>query len=312
MKRRLYGQRGQALVITALLITALLGMATLVLDVGSWMRDQRDLQRVADAAALAGAQALPGSTSEASSLATAYASKNGGFTLDSLTFSGKLVANDTISVHLSKDAPGFFAKIFGIDSVHVGAKASARTEGVNAVRWVAPIAVNEKHPMLDPTCSPYPCRDLTRIDLIDLHKPGSGDASAAFALLNLNKGDSSGSIGDSTLADWMNRGFDRYMDRGTYYSVPSAKFNGSDFCSSLEAHIGDVVLFPVYREPIVESGSNAEFNIVGWAAFLITAVDCRGSKGWVEGRFQEFIAEGIQAESLSDPQFGVRSIELIE
>ena len=41
-------QSGQAIVITVLMLTALLGLAALVLDVGSWFRAHRSLQATAD------------------------------------------------------------------------------------------------------------------------------------------------------------------------------------------------------------------------------------------------------------------------
>ena len=308
---RFRSQRGQAMVLTCLFITALLGIAAFVLDVGSWYRTHRDLQAAADAAALAGAQALPQDPSRAAALAAQYAQKNGNRTLDRVSILGRISPNDTISVHISTDAPGFFAKVFGIDSVHVGAGAAARSQNVTAARYVAPIVVNEKHEKLaGPGCTPIPCGGTTRINLLDLHKPGSGDAAGAFALLDLLGGN--GSVGDRELGDWMRKGFDKYMGRGIYNSVPSAKFNGSQFCQALMDHIGDVVLFPVYREPILGSGSNARFDIIGWVGFKISAVDCRGAKGWVEGEFVGTIIEGTQVNAAGDPDFGVRAIELIE
>jgi Flp pilus assembly protein TadG len=63
---RFRSERGQAMVLTTLFIVALLGMAALVLDLGTWFRSQRDLQAVADAAALAGAQEQPDSTAPVS------------------------------------------------------------------------------------------------------------------------------------------------------------------------------------------------------------------------------------------------------
>ena len=45
-------ERGQAFVITALSLVVLVGMSALVLDVGSWFREKRQLQLAADAAAL--------------------------------------------------------------------------------------------------------------------------------------------------------------------------------------------------------------------------------------------------------------------
>lgn len=311
--RNLRDQRGQAFVLTCIFIVSLLGMAALVLDIGSWYRAQRDVQAAADAAALAGAQALPADTARAISLANEYTRKNDDYTVDEIRFVGKFASTDTISVRLSTDAPGFFAKVFGIDSVNVHARASARAHGVSAARWVAPIVVNEQHPKLSgPACQPNPCSGTTRIHLANLHKPGSGDAAGAFALLDLLGGN--GSVGESELADWMKRGFDKYMGRGIYHSVPSAKFNGSSFCQAVEDHIGDVVLFPVYADPpgILSSGSNARYQIIGWVGFRISAVDCRGSKGWVEGEFEGPIIDGVQAESASEPAFGVRAIELVE
>jgi hypothetical protein len=309
--KNLRDQRGQAFVLTCIFIVALLGMAALVVDIGSWYRAQRDVQAAADAAALAGAQALPADTARAISLANEYTRKNDDYTVDEIRFVGRFASTDTISVRLSTDAPGFFAKVFGIESVNVKARASARAHGVSAARWVAPIVVNEKHEKISgPTCQPNPCSGQTRIDLLNLHRPGSGDASGAFALLDLLGGN--GSVGDSELADWMDRGFDQYMKKGIYHSVPSAKFNGSNFCDALTGHIGDVVLFPVYREPILGSGSNARFDIIGWVGFRISAVDCRGSHGWVEGEFEGPIIDGVQAESADEPSFGVRAIELVD
>ena len=65
-------ERGQALVLTVVVLTVLLGMSAFVLDVGSWFRAQRATQSTADAAALAAAQELPESTGRASAVAAVY------------------------------------------------------------------------------------------------------------------------------------------------------------------------------------------------------------------------------------------------
>ena len=56
---RIRCESGQAMVFVAFGLIALVGMAALVIDGGSWYRAQRQLQTAADAAALAGAQELP-------------------------------------------------------------------------------------------------------------------------------------------------------------------------------------------------------------------------------------------------------------
>ena len=58
------------------ILIVLVGMAALVIDVGSWYHAQRKLQTAADAAALAGAQHLPTQQSTAPTVALDYAQRN--------------------------------------------------------------------------------------------------------------------------------------------------------------------------------------------------------------------------------------------
>jgi hypothetical protein len=126
MTARKDDERGQAFVLTALTLVVLCGMSALVLDVGSWYRQKRQLQGTADAAALAGAQVLPTDWNAAKSLALEYADKNGGGVLPAnVTSSTTFINGDTISVTAKKDAAGNFSRVFGITSVGVKADASA-------------------------------------------------------------------------------------------------------------------------------------------------------------------------------------------
>ena len=134
---RLRSEAGQAVVLSVVFMAALLGAVALVLDVGSWFREQRATQSAADAAALAGAQALPDSTGSASVLANQYLASNGGG-VGTITFSTKNVVNDTVKVNVTRQADGFFAQLFGIDSVDVHAKAAARSGNPNNARYAAP------------------------------------------------------------------------------------------------------------------------------------------------------------------------------
>ncbi len=146
-------EHGQAAALTVLFLTVLLASAAAVIDVGSWFREDRDTQRVADAAALAGAQALPESQGTARALAIEYGGKNGGgVAAANVSFSTTALAGDTIKVSVEKPAESFFAKIVGIDSVDVGSTAKARAGVPSEARWAAPIAVDEKHPFLN--CHP--------------------------------------------------------------------------------------------------------------------------------------------------------------
>jgi hypothetical protein len=286
----------------------------MVLDVGSWFREQRDTQSDADAAALAAAQALPDAPGTSTALAHEYLDKNLHGASRQITFSSENVANDTVTVEVDRDAPGFFAKLFGIDSVNVGAKATARAGGIDAAKWVAPIVVNIKHPKLNCGNSggkPVPCfGDETEIELAHLHSPGSGDAAGAFGLINLDLSET-GTVGSSTLGDWITAGFDQYMPLGIYNSVPSSMFNSTHVKDALAGRMQDTLLFPIYKS-IKESGSNAEYDIAGWVGFKVSSFKATGSEGTVNGSFTKVIWEGIQSDTGNNMNYGTYTIQLVE
>ena len=303
-------ETGQATVMTVVFLTVLLGVTGAVLDVGVWFNEDRKLQAATDAATLAGAQELPDSTALASSKALEYGDKNGGSVgADDVTFETTVVPNDTIVVETEKDAPGVFTKLFGVDSVEVHARAKARTGVLAGARYVAPIVVNWQHPMLQ--CTPPPCSDATRIDLMNLHDPGGGDAAGAFGLINLNRDDSSGNVGASTLADWMLSGFSGEMGLGTYYQAPSTNFNNGQFQDALRARLHTEILFPIYRT-ISGPGANARYDIIGWVGFVPTSFNAGGSTGTVRGRFVRVLWEGIASTSASQQSFGAYTVSLVE
>jgi hypothetical protein len=287
-------------------MTVLLGMAALVLDVGSWYRADRDTQSTADSAALAGAQALPDSTANASSLASDYSSKNGGG-LESVNFSSSYGPNDTIKVTIKKPAQGIFTRLFGVSSINVGSKATARTALISSAKYVAPIVVKNMHPKLLGTAG-CPCFDPSNVTTIPLGRNG---APGAFDLLNLDG--SRGGTSPGILADWMLKGYDGYLDIGQYYSDPGAKWDSSQMHDALDQRIGTTLLFPVYDD-LIGNGSNAQYHVIGWVGFHLLSYEARGSSGSITGYFTEVIWSGLQATSGSGqpPNFGARSVQLID
>ena len=298
---RLRNDSGQAVVLSVVFLAALLGAAAMVVDVGSWYREQRDTQSDADAAALASAQALPGDVSQASVLAAEYLDKNLAGSGREVSFSSVKSPNDSVTVKVTRAAPAVFSKLFGINSVDVHATATARVGGIDAARNAAPIAVDIKHPKLQ--CKPLPCfGEQTELDLA---KSGPG----AFRLLNLDG--SKGGTGGQIDADWILHGFDGYMPLDWYGSDPGAAFNDQKFDEALNFRIGDELLFPVY-DKVKGGGSNFEYHVVGWVGFVVTAFDPKGSRSTVEGYFVRVLWEGIQSETGGSEDFGVRSVQLVE
>jgi Flp pilus assembly protein TadG len=301
-------QRGQAFVITVLMIASLLGLSALVLDVGSWFRAHRQLQATADAAALAGAQSLPDDPGTASSLANDYAAKNtSGLQGVTVNLSQTYVSNDTIKVHVAKPAEGFFSKVFGINSVAEGASATARVAGMKSALYVAPIVVNQQHPMLN-NCN-GPCFGPGYQTTIPVGQTG---APGAFGLVNLDP-QSGGTSGASTLAGWIENGFDKYLDIGSYASDPGVKFNSNGIQDAMNTRIGTEMLFPVY-DTLTGTGANAQYHIIGWVGFMVTGVDKQGNNGNVSGYFTRVIWTGIQASSAGGggPNYGARAVQLVD
>jgi Flp pilus assembly protein TadG len=299
-------EHGQAYVVTLLFLTALLGMAAMAVDVGSWYKAQRSLQAAVDAAALAGVQALPDDDVEAKSLAADYLTKNGGgsATVEVMT---KTTQNDTIRVTGEREAPGFFAKVIGIDAVDVHAKATARASGIAQAKYVAPVVVHWQHPMLK--CECWGPTNSTTIQLDKLHKPGSGNAAGSFALIDLRLG-GGGNVGASELAEWMLDGLNAFMPLGDYDVAPSVNFNNSQFIDALAARIDTEVLFPVYKK-ITGSGSGAKYEIIGWVGFVPTSFDANGNPGTITGYFTQVTWQGIQATN-GAPTFGAKIVALVE
>ncbi len=152
-------RRGVAAAVAVVCLVVLIGFASLTVDVGAMYNARNDLQRAADAAALAAAARLGDTTAEGDPLANARADADSytqmnevlGRTVsldtnydvtflranynqaaNTYTFTPTLAMPDAVrvSVRLTEDSPNgplglFFARIFGKDSTDVSASATA-------------------------------------------------------------------------------------------------------------------------------------------------------------------------------------------
>ena len=296
---------GQAVLITILFLTVLLGASALTLDIGVFYREQRQAQATADAAALAGAQALPNDTVQAKALAKQYADSNGGgVAAADITLRDDYGPHDTVVVKAKRTSDSFFSKIWDIASVDVHATAAARADVPQQVRGAAPIVVNKLHPLLSgPGC---PCFHVETT--LPLAKDG---APGAFGLTDL---DPDGSNGNPNIALWIKDGYDGYLDLGLYDSDPGASFNGNDIRDALTARLGTELLFPVY-DTLTGGGSVAQYDVIGWVAFHLDAFDLHdhGNNQTLTGYFTRVICDGLQSKADQHfPDFGVYSVSLVK
>lgn len=302
---RCKSESGQAVVMLTLSIMVIFLMASFVMDAGSWYRTDRQLQATADAAALAGAQELPDSTSASHSTAMDYASRNGGNVAGAdVTFEE---GGRVIKVVAQKDEEGIFSRVIGLDSTHISATAKARVGNPAQALHVAPMTVYCGH-LLIQNCDGTSTPTFGVPTVMEFDKNG---APGAFGMLNLSDGN--GTPGTSEQAEWILRGKDKYLGLGLYNSNPGAKFSSSQIQSALSAREGTVLLFPVFKT-LEGEGENAEYDIIGWIGFHLVKYVVHGHNAILTGYFTHFIAQGVQAGpgSGSPSTFGVKVVQLIE
>lgn len=152
-RRALQDERGSTLVLTALSTAALLSMAALGIDVGMLFNVRTELQRAADAAALAGASAFidfdisqaPGPARDrALEQATAHIVRQGHLRAEEVQVE---VIRDSakVRVRVARAGTTYFARLLGIDTVPVATVAAAEaTIGGSEAVCVKPLAVPDR------------------------------------------------------------------------------------------------------------------------------------------------------------------------
>lgn len=135
-------EKGQTLILVAVVFVALLGMGAMAVDVGQVLWSRGAEQNIADAAALAGVHDLPLYPDKAVTLATQYAQSNypstEPITVTAVVSSEKVgssgpFANNAITVEVHRTVqPGLRAAVGG-GPIDVPAVAQARVMGVDSV-----------------------------------------------------------------------------------------------------------------------------------------------------------------------------------
>ena len=153
------GQQGQALVFCVLMLAALLGIASLVVDGGNALLQRRNQQGVADASAMAAVKELPASTSAADSIARDYATtRNSGdsSTVDQVVVTGATtgscdggfgattLAPASVCVVVHTTITGAFSRLLGLDVWTANARAIAQASQVTALSAWLPFGVRSK------------------------------------------------------------------------------------------------------------------------------------------------------------------------
>jgi Flp pilus assembly protein TadG len=153
--RKRGGSKGQAMFIVILALPVLVGVLTLVMDVGNLYYNQVSMQVAVDSGVLSGALYLPSYPAQAVSVAEDYAERNGikASEIVSCTVSAD---NKTVLINTSRSLPCFFCAVLGEGTAHaqtapgpetssgtgVRASASALIVPIKAATGMVPIGVD--------------------------------------------------------------------------------------------------------------------------------------------------------------------------
>jgi hypothetical protein len=318
MEAILGNEKGAVAIIVALSLVALMMATALVVDVGSLYQERRFLQTVADSAALAGAQELPEFPDLARQTAIEYAARHEvSITPNDVEISRTWVSNDTITVTpVNPNAPLYFARVLGMDSVPIQARAKAiiasPKEYGGVVPWGIPwqdwvpgkpyvlkhgggggvrgnfgaLALGHERGarayeqnIIRGARTPLKVGDVVWTEPGNMRGPTEDGASERVAM-----GPNAGMQKFGDLADWDGKGYRLRQPDSQFVMVP-------------------------LTTPLTElKGGRSEVTILGFAPFIITGI----KKGEVEGTFlHEALIVNTGPIGALQPG-GIRVIRLIE
>lgn len=285
-------EQGSTLIYVSLSLMVLLGFAGIALD-GSYAYSQRSrMQVAADAAALAGARlvALEENTSDIGAQVKSIAFTNGASDV-----SWTLI-NDGTGIHVEtrRDYETWFAKLFGIDTITLGAVAEAEAFSVAGVTELLPLTT---------MCTDAGFAEGKVYTLWDLDK----NAPGSFGWLDWD----GGSAGNGELvANISNPARSGTWNIGEHVPAGPAVKNSPAIRSAIRQWLGNPVTIPLYSS-VSGSGSNATYKICGFAEFVITGYKFKGGDKWIQGMFVRNIKYG-EAGPADGASYGVKDVRLLK
>lgn len=302
--RILADEKGSAAIFLALFLTALIGTAALVTDVGLLYVTRMRLVNMADAAALAGAQEMPEDAAKARTVALEYLASNGieeSDTVEILTSS----SNRTIQVKIKRKVHLLFAKVLGVHHSVVEASAKAKVGAPKGLTGVAPLGISNQ--------------TLQFGKLYSL-KVGSPPTLAAgfFGALTLGK------PGASSYEHNLKYGYQGTLSVGDVVDTESGNMSGptsnaisyrvdQDPTSTIYDFSRDstrIILVPVYEPYQVENDVVYQVKIIGFASFLLDSSPGNGKDNWVNGYFIRNVA--VADTTFTENYYGLKVVKLVE
>lgn len=319
-------QSGQVAIITGLAAVVLIASAAIAVDIGRLFEERRSLQKAADLAVLAGVQELPSDPNSATSKVLEYLSRNHpDAQADSIVVSSTYMPNDTIELVDSNPETGlFFARIFGINSSAVRARAKAMVASPSAYsHGVMPFGIMAKDPS---ATSEFGYEFNVKVTLKQPSQQGES-GNFQFVALNLDGTHEGANFIYDALANGgvpnpVYIGREYYTKTGINGIQVVNKLNEwincehtfSEVCAIGEdglvsfndvgedPHCHRIIVCPIIVNPEYPEGDPLRYNwseiegskrvlVVAFAYFFVENIGASGNKCFVEGRFIRIVDE---------------------
>lgn len=299
-------QRGSASVLTALMGLVVLGFGALAVDVGRTVATRTRLQRVADAAALAGCKDLPDGRATATAAALDFAGRNGvALAAADVSFPD----GESVRVTVRRPVPTVLARAFGILSYSVPASATATTRAATAMADLVPWGIPAQDFQDYTTGTTYTLKLSSQSDgyegggnfhALALDGPGGSDYRGCIVAGSRSRY----AVGDSVPTKTGNmvgptrQGLDDRIGSDSHASFAAAMAAGDADCPRL-------VTMPVLAASSFGCGKGA-LTIAGFASFFITGYQ----NGEVRGQFVRHAVMNAVSDG-TPPGMGTQAVALI-
>ncbi|MFD1037351.1 pilus assembly protein TadG-related protein [Virgibacillus byunsanensis] len=293
-------QSGSVLVLVAFAFTGLMGMTGLAIDGGTIYMNKAELQKIANAAVLSGAQEL-----------TSEDEQDVRDIVDDITIQHNeqdtlgpvdITMKDSVKVNLNKTVPLSFLKLFGIDTLDVRVDATAGLGVMGRAVGAVPLGVEEDY----------------NFEYGETHflKVGSGDSDyGEFGILGLD------GPGAKTYEETFRNGFDEELAIGDIVNTESGNISGKtsevveekiNQCDDMnDRNCARILLVPVYKPYNDDGGKVKQVEITGFAYFyLLDPTTIEADDDTVPGIFIERTGTGFTETGAVNR--GAYSIKLTE
>ena len=300
MLRLLRQEKGAAIVVVAVSITAMIGFGALVVDMGNLYFNKNRLVNMVDAAAFAGVQDLPGDPQVAVASAYNYAAQNG---VTSDVVGVAISQNNTVvTVNASRTVPFFFAPVFNMISSNVTARAAAKIVPISGASGIVPFGIVRQQ--------------FTYGDPYTLKEGGGSGYDGNFGALAL------GGNGANVYRNNIKNGYSGQLNIGDWVSTEPGNMSGptSDGVNyrmdldkyatfeTVEKDSPRILIVPIIDSLTVNGRSDV--LIVGFGAFFLDGVGGHGNNNYVTGQFIQMVIPGTISAGATG--YGLYSSTLIE